>query len=403
MNPPAVLIAAVTSIEEKRVRRGPKFIRVSLLICAALVGGCARHSDPGTPFIEDPFIREVEGYGDTLHVARTAGVDYRNVVCGCLQRNPASMHVLFWLSSHAGFDGCSGEGNAAVLGTLLRRLGDGFFGYCLRSEPADVQQGVREQILLDFGYGEVTTLAEIQRTWPITFPKDADASLFETEGPAPVYDRSVGKWTNRYSACIDLAGVVVQQFPDCAGDAPRYEGRHPAMILYVFKDGSVNQNSFAPSGGLLEDFWWKAAPDDWIWTRLDEIPLELQQPEPEVVADRLYYFGPEHNVAYEIGAKFNADGGRARLLRLDYAIGDFSLADDDREHWTLGDILVSAEFNGNGRPAYWVVSGPRPVLNAYFWQLMNLNKAGLMFYDFAVSPANVAPSAHWERVEGEPD
>lgn len=33
--------------------------------------------------------------------------------------------------------------------------------------------------------------------------------------------------------------------------------------------------------------------------------------------------------------------------------------------WTLGDVIASADFDGNGYNASWIVAGPRAVIEPY--------------------------------------
>ena len=89
--------------------------------------------------------------------------------------------------------------------------------------------------------------------------------------PPPIKNGTVGHWENRHAGNPDLAGVLVQQFPDCAYDAPRFEGGHPAMILFVMWDGRVNQVEYEPSGEVSGDFWWKLELPryDYVWEQLD--------------------------------------------------------------------------------------------------------------------------------------
>jgi len=95
-------------------------------------------------------------------------------------------------------------------------------------------------------------------------------------GPPPeIKNHAVGHWTNKYSGNPDLAGVRVQQFPDCAYEAPGYEGRHPAMVIYVFKDGRANQIGYDPDGTIREDFWYKLAPDHYLWKTIEHVPLSV--------------------------------------------------------------------------------------------------------------------------------
>jgi len=90
----------------------------------------------------------------------------------------------------------------------------------------------------------------------------------ETEAPA-VTSHAVGEWNNIYKGSSDLAGIRVQQFPDCDGDAYRYEGKHPAMVIYVFRNNRARQVGYEPDGTVHEDFWWDIPKGDCIWDNLD--------------------------------------------------------------------------------------------------------------------------------------
>jgi len=120
---------------------------------------------------ESEFGSSAYGCIDTVEVAQEAGVDYRKTVDGCLARDRKSMHTFFWLTRHAGFDAASSQGHAAVTGVLFRTLGDRFFGQCLFKETPSIQNAVRDHLLYDLGYGDTdTTLAEVKRKYPRTFP-----------------------------------------------------------------------------------------------------------------------------------------------------------------------------------------------------------------------------------------
>jgi hypothetical protein len=87
------------------------------------------------------------------------------------------------------------------------------------------------------------------------------------------FDDSIGDWKNIHSMNPELAGVLVQQFPDSSFGASVYQGAHPAMILFVMWDGRVNQIGYEPSGKAEENFWWNLneRPRDYsyIWEQLD--------------------------------------------------------------------------------------------------------------------------------------
>ena len=77
------------------------------------------------------------------------------------------------------------------------------------------------------------------------------------------------EWINIHQKNPDLVGVYVQQVPDNKADATVYRGKHPAMIIYVFKNGKAHQVSYTPSGQIESGFWWDVPPDHWIYSHLD--------------------------------------------------------------------------------------------------------------------------------------
>ena len=146
---------------------------LSVMLLAAV--GCSAERQSGSHVLAEAAQREfgTASYAcaDTVAVAKTAGVDYEPVVDRCLAGDRRAMHVLFRLSRDAGFDAASGQGHAAVLGSLLRRLGDAFFSGCLSKEPAEVQRAVRDDIVYDFGYDPpVNEIPTLKRDFPKTFP-----------------------------------------------------------------------------------------------------------------------------------------------------------------------------------------------------------------------------------------
>lgn len=106
---------------------------------------------------------------DTVTLARAAGVDYHATVGGCLRRERSAIHTLFRLTVDAGFDAASSQGHAAVLGRLLRRLGDDFFGRALAAEPSATRQAVRGDLYYDFGVGEGVRESWMLEWYPRTF------------------------------------------------------------------------------------------------------------------------------------------------------------------------------------------------------------------------------------------
>ena len=93
-------------------------------------------------------------------------------------------------------------------------------------------------------------------------------------------------------------------------------------------------------------------------------PLEAQtdrRGDTIFVADK---FLGDSAVAYQLFAKFHADSARAAEFRLRRR-----LARIQGKEWTLGDIIVSADFNSNGYNASWIVAGPRDVIEPYVARL----------------------------------
>ena len=84
-----------------------------------------------------------------------------------------------------------------------------------------------------------------------------------------VKNHTVGKWVNIHEKNPGLVGVRVQQFPDCQYETKRYEGKHPVMIIYVFKNGRAHQLGYEPDGTISSGFWWDAPKDHLIWKNLD--------------------------------------------------------------------------------------------------------------------------------------
>jgi hypothetical protein len=71
-----------------------------------------------------------------------------------------------------------------------------------------------------------------------------------------------GSFVNLHAKDRSLAGIWVQQYPDNDAEEKMYLGKHPCMVIYVFKDGRFHKTEFRPDGTSSEDSWWKQkAPD----------------------------------------------------------------------------------------------------------------------------------------------
>ncbi|HEU5073763.1 MAG TPA: hypothetical protein VFU02_06310 [Polyangiaceae bacterium] len=97
---------------------------------------------------------------------------------------------------------------------------------------------------------------------------------------------------------------------------------------------------------------------------LSSTPLQAQadrRGDTIFVADK---FLGDSAVAYQLFAKFHADSARAAEFRLRRRVAQIQ-----GKAWTLGDIIVSADFNSNGYNASWIVAGPRDVIEPYVARL----------------------------------
>lgn len=76
------------------------------------------------------------------------------------------------------------------------------------------------------------------------------------------------EWINIHKRNPELAGVRVQQYPDNRADKAAYEGKHPVMVVYVFKNRKAHQVSYTPEGQVQDGFWWEIPENDSIYGQL---------------------------------------------------------------------------------------------------------------------------------------
>lgn len=63
------------------------------------------------------------------------------------------------------------------------------------------------------------------------------------------------EWINIHKGNSDLTGVYIQQFPDNIQDKADYVGKHPSMIVYVFKNDRVHIVTYTPIGQVQDGVW----------------------------------------------------------------------------------------------------------------------------------------------------
>ncbi len=117
--------------------------------------------------------------------------------------------------------------------------------------------------------------------------------------------------------------------------------------------------------------------------------------EPTLVADAYYWAGPEGNLGIEIVGKFQSEMQLRKTFDLSSEIGLFKSKKYPFQTttWTLRDILISVDFNGNGSVAIWRVSGPKPLLTNYLESLRRRFEDKSVFYDFGYKLVAFRPSA----------
>jgi hypothetical protein len=95
------------------------------------------------------------------------------------------------------------------------------------------------------------------------------------------------------------------------------------------------------------------------------------------VADR--YLFDTTTMGAEVIAKFGSAAVLMRELALDLHVAEYG-----KRRWTLRDILVTIDFNGNGDVARWTVAGPRSVVDAHLAHIRELALNRSYIYDHGI-------------------
>jgi hypothetical protein len=78
------------------------------------------------------------------------------------------------------------------------------------------------------------------------------------------------EWINIHKNNKDLIGVYVQQYPDGIPEHKYYEGKHPNMIIYVFKGGKIHTVTYTPSGQVQNGGWNTVKKDHWVYKQMSK-------------------------------------------------------------------------------------------------------------------------------------
>lgn len=97
------------------------------------------------------------------------------------------------------------------------------------------------------------------------------------------------EWINIHAKNSDLVGVIVEQYPTHKVDRALYEGKHLAMVIFIFKGNRAHQLSFTPSGQVRDGFWWDIPVGHSIF---DEMSTDLKF-ETICRAEAIYDFSSE--------------------------------------------------------------------------------------------------------------
>ncbi|MEX2213885.1 MAG: hypothetical protein WD768_07145 [Phycisphaeraceae bacterium] len=226
-------------------------LRFAIISFAVLASGCAAlrpdTSDVIAKASASEFGSSCYGCDDTIAVARAAGYDYRKIVDGCLRRDGSDLHVIFELTTRAPFDAASAQGHAAVLGSILRRQGDTFFGGVLSREPEATQVAVRDYLQYDFAVDE----REVAGWYPITFTANASAIRAPVNDvPASVYRQ----WHEQrnYYALVQIIDAHIH-----------VNGTTKAEVREKLGDGLDNRDGYPNAG-----------PDFWVYPSSRRVPWE---------------------------------------------------------------------------------------------------------------------------------
>ena len=88
--------------------------------------------------------------------------------------------------------------------------------------------------------------------------------LFSTNSCAGVNLIKCGtEWINMHKGNVNLIGIHVQQYPDNLQDRSDYKDKHPAMIIYIFKDNRAHTVTYTPTGQIENGIWWNIPDKHW--------------------------------------------------------------------------------------------------------------------------------------------
>lgn len=141
----------------------------------ALAAGCGtRANNPeAAALMRDAAMIEFGGgaLSDTVEVAHANGISYELTVQRALDHDDQAISLLLRFTAHhdKGLDGAASQGHAAILGLLLRRLGDGAFSQSIKREDSETRQAVEAALLYDVGVEDVKTERHyFSDAWPMT-------------------------------------------------------------------------------------------------------------------------------------------------------------------------------------------------------------------------------------------
>jgi hypothetical protein len=150
-------------------------------------------------------------------------------------------------------------------------------------------------------------------------------------------------------------------------------GVHHFLALIGLRPGGVTPRGVTPRVLSVRIFSGLLVAATCIATSL---PAQVPNPAPDTiwVSDRFFF--DSTTTGARILAKFRTADARTSLLALDGPVTTI-----DGRRWTIGDILVRLDLNGNGFVAMWTVAGPRRVVETHLARVRELAENRRIIYD----------------------
>ena len=109
------------------------------------------------------------------------------------------------------------------------------------------------------------------------------------------------------------------------------------------------------------------------------LPAQAPQAALDTIAVSTRFIADSTTIGARIVAKFRTSEARISVLALDGVVATI-----EGRSWTVEDILVQLDLNGNGFVAIWTVAGPRRVIDAHLAHVLELARDRRVIYDHEI-------------------